>query len=107
MVDMFEVQPPMIPSLPRFMITANYGLSSEDALEPLMVAICLSLHLLLSKVSIRIERAFFHRTVSLYVILTCSSRIFLQAGKVLQQILGSGLMHWQKGFQHLKDFIIL
>ena len=66
-----------------------------------------SLHLLPSKVSIGIEKAFFHRTASSYVTSTCSSHIFLQAGKVLQQILMSGLMHWQKGFQHLKDSIIL
>ena len=104
---MFEVQLPMILSLPGFIITANYGLSSKDALEPLMVAISLFLHLLSSKVSIEIERALFHRTVFSYVTLTCSSHTFLQAGKVLQQILGSGLMHWQKDFQHLKDFIIL
>ena len=80
---------------------------SKDALEPLMVAIYPSLHLLPSKVSIGIKKAFFHRTVFSYVTLTCFSHIFLQAGKVLQQILRSGLMHWQKGFQHLKDFIIL
>ncbi|KAF8817100.1 hypothetical protein BYT27DRAFT_7075532 [Phlegmacium glaucopus] len=118
MANMFKVQPPMILSLPKFMITANYGLFSKDALEPLMVAICPSLHYCLfsnaqkystlpSKVSIGIKKTFFHRTVSSYVTLTCSSHIFLQAGKVLQQILGSGLMHWQEGFQHLKDFIIL
>ena len=107
MANMFEVQLPMILSLPGFMITANYGLSSKDALEPLMVAISLFLHLLPSKVSIEIERALFHRTVFSYVTLTCSSHTFLQAGKVLQQILGFGLMHWQKDFQHLKDFIIL
>ena len=107
MASMFDVQPPMILSLPGFMITANYGLSSKDALEPLTVATCPSPHLLLSKVSIGIEKAFFHRTASSYVTLTCSSHIFLQAGKVLQQILVSGLMHWQKGFQHQKDSIIL
>jgi len=107
MANMFEVQPAMILSLPGFVITANYGLFSKDALEPLMVAIYPSLHLLPSKVSIVIEKAFFHRIVFSYVTLTCSSHIFLQAGKVLQQILGSGLMHWQEGFQHLKDFIIL
>jgi hypothetical protein len=107
MANMFEVQPQMILSLPGFMITANYGLSSKDALEPLMVAIYPSLHLLPSKVSIGIEKAFFHRTASLYATLACSSHIFLQAGKVLQQILGSGLMHCQEGFQHPKDFIIL
>ena len=72
-----------------------------------MVATCPSLHLLPSKVSIEIEKASFCRTVSSYAILTCSSRIFLQAGKVLQLILVSGLMHWQKGFQCWKDFIIL
>ena len=72
-----------------------------------MVAISPSLRLLLFKVSIGIERAFFHKTVSLYVTSTCSSHIFLQAGKVLQQILVSGLMHWQKDFQRLKDSIIL
>ena len=104
MANMFKVQLPMILSLPGFMITANYGLSSKDALEPLMVAISLFPYLLPSKVSIRIERALFHRTVFSYVTLTCSSHTFLQAGKVLRQILGSGLMHWQKDFQHLKDF---
>jgi hypothetical protein len=72
-----------------------------------MVAICLSLHLLPSKVSIGIEKAFFHRIVSSYVTSTCSSRIFFQAGKVLRQILVSGQMHWQKGFQCPKDSIIL
>ena len=107
MADMFEVQLLMILSLSGFTITANYGLSSKDALEPLMVAIYPFLHLLLSKVSIGIKKAFFHRTVSSYVTLTCSLHIFLQVGNVLQQILGSGLMHWQEGFQYLKDFIIL
>src|SRR5271168_2967799 len=107
MADMFNVQPPMILSLPEFTITANYGLSSKDALEPLMVAICPSPHLQPSKVSIGIEKAFFHRIVFSYVILTCFLPIFLQAGKVLQQILVSGLMRWQKGFQYLKDSIIL
>ena len=104
MANMFEVQLPMILSLPGFIVTANYGLPSKDALEPLMVAICPSLHLLPSKVSIGIEKAFFPRIVSLCVTF---SRIFLQVGKVLQQILGSGLMHWPEGFQYLKDFIIL
>ena len=87
----------------KSMITANYGLFSKDALESLMVAIYPSLHLLPSKVFIRIKKAFFHRTVFSYVTLTYFSHIFLQAGKVLQQIPGFGLMHWQKGFQHLKD----
>ena len=74
-----------------------------------MVATCPSLHLLPSKVSIEIEKASFRRTVSSYATSTCSSHthIFLQAGKVLQLILVSGLMHWQKGFQCWKDFIIL
>ena len=103
----FNVQPPMIPSLPGFIVTENYGLSSKDALEPLMVAICPSLHLFPSKVSIGIEKASFLRTVSSFVTLTCSSHTSLQAGKVLQQILVSGLMHWQKGFWCLKDSIIL
>jgi len=107
MADMFNIRPPMILSLPGFMIMENYGLSSKDALEPLMVAICPSLHPLLSKVSTGIEKAFFHRTVSAYATLTCSSHMFLQAGKVLQLMLRSGLMHWQKGFQYLKDSIIL
>ena len=102
-----KVQLPMILSLPGFIATANYGLSSKDALEPLMVAICPSLHLLPSKVSIRIKKAFFHRIVSLYITFPYSSHIFTQVGKVLQQILGSGLMHWPEGFQYLKDFIIL
>jgi hypothetical protein len=107
MADMFDIQPPMILSLPGFLTMENYGLSSEDALEPWMVPICPSLHLLLSKVSTGIEKAFFHRTVSAYVTLTCSSHIFFQAGKVLQLMLGYGLMHWQKGFLYLKDSIIL
>ena len=107
MASMFDVQPPVILSLPGFMIMENYGLSSEDALEHLMVPICPSLHPMLSKVSIGIEKAFFHRTVSAYVTLTCSSHTFLQAGKVLQLMLRSGLMHWQKGFRYLKDSIIL
>ena len=72
-----------------------------------MVATCPSLHLLPSKVSIKIEKASFCRTVSSYATSTCSSHIFLWAGKVLQLILVSGLMHWQKGFQCQKDFIIL
>ena len=50
--DMFDVQLPMILSLPGSMIMANYGLSSKDALEPLMVVIYTSSHPLLSKVSI-------------------------------------------------------
>ena len=107
MANMFDVQPPMILSLPRFTIIENYGLSSKVALEPLMVPIFPSLHPLLSKVSTGIEKAFFHRIASAYVTSTCSSHTFLQAGKVLQLMLGSGLMHWQKGFQYLKDSIIL
>jgi uncharacterized membrane protein (GlpM family) len=107
MANMFQVQPPMILSLPGFAITANYGLSSKDALEPLMVAICLSLYLLPSKVFIRIKKAFFHKIVSLCVNFPCSLQIFLQVRKILQQILGSGLMHWQEGFQYQQDFIIL
>ena len=63
MANMFKVQLPMILSLPGFIVTANYGLPSKDALEPLMVAICPSLHLLPFKVSIGIKKAFFHRTV--------------------------------------------
>jgi hypothetical protein len=62
---------------------------------------------LLSKISIAIGKVFFHRIVFSYVISTCSSHTFSQAGKVLQQILGSGVMHWQKDFLHLKDIIIL
>ena len=107
MANMFNVQPPMILSLPEFLIMENYGLSSKDALEPLMVPICPSLHLLLFKVSTEIEKAFFHRTVSAYVNLTCSSHIFFWAGKVLQLMLGYGLMHWQKGSLYLKDSLIL
>jgi len=95
------------PASPRIYDNGNYGLSSKDALEPSMVAICPSLHPLLSKVSTGIKKAFFYRTVSAYVTLTCSSHTFLQAGKVLQLMLMSGLMHWQKGFQYLKDSIIL
>ena len=104
---MFNIQLPMILCLPGSLKTANFGLSSKDALEPLMVVIYTSPPLLLSKVSIRIEKAFFHRIVSSYAISTCSSHTFFQAGKVLQQMLGSGLMHWQNDFLCLKDFIIL
>jgi hypothetical protein len=43
----------------------------------------------------------------LFIISTCSSHTFFQARTVLQQILGSGLMHWQEGFPCLKDSIIL
>src|SRR5882757_9596204 len=107
MASTFKAQPPMILSLPGFMITANYGLSSKDVSEQLTVAICPSLHLLPSKVFIGTEKAYFHRTASLYATLTCSLRIFWQAGKVLRQILVSGLMHWQKDFQCPKDSIIL
>jgi hypothetical protein len=107
MANMSAVQLPMILSLPRFGIMANYGLSSKDALEPLMAAIFTFLHLTLSKASIGTEKGFFHKTVSLYAISTCFSHTFLQAGKVLQLMLGFGLMHWQKGFQCLKDSIIL
>ena len=107
MANMFDLQPLMILFLPGFVMTENFGLSSKDASEPLMVPICPSLHPPLSKVSTGIVKAFFHRTVSAYVTLTCSSRTSLQAGKVLQLMLGSGLMHWQKGFRYLKDSIIL
>jgi len=72
-----------------------------------MVAIYTSPHLLLSKVSIGIEKDFFHKTAFSYAISTCSSPTSLQAGRVLQQMLESGLMHWQKGFQCLKDSFIL
>jgi hypothetical protein len=97
----------MILSLPRSIIIANYGPSSKDALEPSMGAIFIFLHLLPSKVSIGIEKAFFHRTVCSYAISTCSSHIFLQDGKVLQQMLMSGQMRWQKDFQYLLESIIL
>ena len=107
MANMFDIQLQMILSLPGFVITANYGLFLKDALEPLMVAICPSLHLLLSKVSIGIEKASFHKTVCLYVTSTCSSHIFLQAGKVLQQILGSGQMHCSEVSKYPMDFITL
>ena len=80
---------------------AKYGLFSKDALEPLMVVIYISPPLLLSKISIGIKKASFHRIASSYAILTCSSHTLFQAGKVPQQMLGFGLMHWQK------DFIIL
>ena len=80
---------------------------SKDALEPLMVVIYISPPLLLSKISIRIEKASFHRIVSSYAISTCSSHTLFQAGKVPQQMLGFGLMHWQKDFLCQKDFIIL
>jgi hypothetical protein len=98
---------PNDPVSPRICNNENYGCSSEDALEQLMVAICCSLHLLLSKISIRIEKAFFCRTISAYVTLICSSQTFLQARKVLQPMLGSELMHSQKGFWCLKDSIFL
>ena len=98
---------PNDPISPRIYNNRKLWLSSKDALEPLTVAICPSLHLFPSKVSIGIEKASFLRTVSSFVTLTCSSHTSLQAGKVLQPILVSGLMHWQKGFQCLKDSIIL
>ena len=47
------------------------------------------------------------RIVSSYAISTCSSHTLFQAGKVLQQMLRFGLMHWQKDFLCQKDFIIL
>ena len=71
---------------------------SKDALEPLMVVIYISPPLLLSKFSIRIKKASFHRIVSSYAISTCSSYTLFQAGKVPQQMLGFGLMHWQRIF---------
>ena len=107
MANMFNIQLPMIQSLPGFAMMANCGPSFRDALEPLMVAIYTSPHLLLSKVSIGIEKDFFHKTAFSYAISTCSSSTSLQAGRVLQQMLESGLMHWQKGFQCLKDSFIL
>lgn len=104
---MFDVQLLMIPYPPGSMITANYGPSSEDALEPLMAAIFTSPHLLLSKVFIGTEKAFFHRIACSYAISTCFSHTFSQAGKVLQQMLGSERMHWQKDFQCLKGSFTL
>jgi hypothetical protein len=47
---MFNVQPLMILSLQIFITTENSGHSSKDALKPLIVAICPSLHLLSFKV---------------------------------------------------------
>jgi hypothetical protein len=67
MANTFNVRPPMILSLPRFLITENFGLSSKDALEPSTVAIYPSLHPPLSKVFTEIEKAFFHRIASAYV----------------------------------------
>jgi hypothetical protein len=107
MGNMFNVQLPMIPSRPGSTITANSGLSFKDALELLMVAIYISLHHLLSKVSIVIAKAFFHRTASSYAISTCTSHTFLPAGKALRRMLGSGMMHYQEGFQCPKDSITL
>ena len=72
-----------------------------------MVVICPSLHPPLSKVFTGIVKAFFHRTVSSYVTLTCFSHTFLQAGKVPPLMLGSGQMHWPEGFQYLRGSIIL
>ena len=54
--------------------------------------------LLLSKISIGIEKGSFYRIVSSYAISTCSSYTLFQAGKVPQQMLGFGLMHWQRIF---------
>ena len=97
----------MILSLLGLMTMANYGLSSKDVLEPLMAVIYTSPHQLLSKFSIGIEKASFHRIVSSYAISTCSSHTFFQAGRVLQQMLESGLMPWWRNFQCLQDFITL
>jgi hypothetical protein len=55
----------MVQFLPGSTIMANYGLSSKDALEPLMVAISIFLHLLLFKISIRTKKAFYPRTVAI------------------------------------------
>ncbi len=106
MANMSNVQPPMILSLQKSTIMVNYGHSSRDALE-LMAVIYTFPHLLLSRVFIEIEKAFFHRIVFLYAISTCFSPTSLRVGRVLQQMSGSGLMHWPKVFQCLQDFIIL
>ncbi len=107
MANTFDDQLSMILSLPGSMITQNCGLSFKDALEPLTVAIYTFPHLLLFRVSIGIEKAFFHRIVFLYAISTCSSPMSLQDGKVPQQMLRSGLMHWPEVFQCQQDSIIL
>lgn len=104
---MFDFQPPMILFLLKFTIMANCGHSFVDVLELLMAAIYIFLHRQLSKVSIVIGRAFFRKTVFSYVISTCSSHIFLQAGKALRQMHGSGLMPYRRGFRCLQDSIIL
>ena len=107
MVNTFNAQILMTPSLPSSVIIANSGLSFEGALELLMVAIYIFLHLPLSRVSIEIAKAFFPRTASSYAISTCSSHTSSQAGKALRQMPVSGMMHWRKGFQCLKNSIIL
>ena len=78
---MFAVQLQMILSLPEFVITANYGLFLKDALEPLMVAICPSLHLLLyleNRLRIRPLGVVSKKLIGLrkiaYAILSCSFR---------------------------------
>src|ERR1700678_1382243 len=103
---MFDVQLLMIPFLLISTIMANSGLFFKDVLELLMVATFIFLHPLPFKISIGIGKAFFHRIVFSYVISACSSHIFSQAGKALQQMHGSGLMPWQKVFQCLQDFHI-
>ena len=75
MDNMFDIQPRMILSLPRFPMTEHYGLFSKGALEWLMVLIFPSLHPLLCKVSTGIKKGFFHRIVSAYVTLICNSHI--------------------------------
>ena len=107
MANMFNVQLPMILSLPRSITTANYGPSSKGALKPLMVAIFTFLHPLPSKVSIGTEKAFFHRIACSYAISIWSSHTFSQDGKVLQQMLVFGLMHWQIGFSVPAGFYYL
>jgi hypothetical protein len=92
MADMFDVRLLMIPSLLGYSKIASYGLSFKDVLELSMEATYISPHPPFSKVSIGIGKAFFHRTAFLYAISTCSSHTFLQVGKALQQMHGSGLM---------------
>ena len=86
MDDMFDIQHPMMLFLLISMRMESYGLSFEDVSDPLMVAIYTSPRLLLSKVFIGTGKAFFPKTVFSYAIFTCSSHIFSQAGKALQQI---------------------
>ena len=78
MADTFNVQLLTILFLLISVKMANCGLSFKDVLKPLMVATYIFPHLLLSRVSIGIRKAFFHRTAFSYVILACFSPIFSQ-----------------------------